>query len=587
MIHFLTKQKETFGFNVDVTIRSIVKYIKAIEDRRFVVDTETTGLDHNEYEYLLWQVGDVKNQFVIDHRAVTAAKLRPLFNLFEDGDYQKIIANVGFEYKGLAQNYGVILVNVRDIILNDRVIHAGMYEEKDDAIYKAEHHGMGRFMLQGIASRYLGHEMDKEERGTFIKHKGDFRKRQIEYAADDIVIPARLLDPIDRELKRIGSPVASALEDLACPSYGDMEFNGIKLDADKWEGVYKAKLIEKNKSELVLDDYVVSHTALKDKFSIPIQMGLFAGTQGRRCKINWGSAPQKISVLEAVGVDVWAKNKKTREFTKTSGKTHIEQFQEEFEVVPLIMRHGELLNSIQLFGRNFLKNINKHTGRIHTSYDPIKSTGRTSSRNPNLQNIKKDELYRSAFVAEKGNDILTHDYSNLELRIIADRSKDEVLITAFNDGIDVHSLIARRIYKVAYGEDIQVSKSVNEDIRQQFKTITFAIAYGAAAYTLHKRLGVTLERAEELITMYFTAFPALKQFFFGLAQYGLTHGFIRTYPPFSRIRWFPDHAEYKRLSSLVTKSKYEFWPFNFTWPAGRWAIWAIQAGSATRRPADP
>ncbi len=171
--------------------------------------------------------------------------------------------------------------------------------------------------------------------------------------------------------------------------------------------------------------------------------------------------------------------------------------------------------------------INPNTGRIHTSYQQaVAATGRLSSTNPNLQNIpirtEKGRRIREAFVPrEEGYSILAADYSQIELRLVADISGDESLKEAFKDGQDIHASTAAKIYNIPMDR-------VTDDMRRSAKTVNFGIIYGISAFGLSQRLTIPRKEASEIIESYFQAFPKVKSYMNEQIEFARKHGYVKT-----------------------------------------------------------
>jgi DNA polymerase-1 len=167
------------------------------------------------------------------------------------------------------------------------------------------------------------------------------------------------------------------------------------------------------------------------------------------------------------------------------------------------------------------------TGRVHTSYNQaVAATGRLSSNNPNLQNIpirtEKGKEIRKAFIPRDENHILlSADYSQIELRIIASISKDPGMIEAFNQGIDIHTATASKVWNVPIDQ-------VDSDMRRKAKTVNFGIIYGISAFGLSQRVGISRGEAKEIIDNYFEKFSGIKQYMSDTINFCREHGYVQT-----------------------------------------------------------
>jgi DNA polymerase-1 len=179
--------------------------------------------------------------------------------------------------------------------------------------------------------------------------------------------------------------------------------------------------------------------------------------------------------------------------------------------------------------------LNEDTGCVHTSYSQTGAvTGRLSSSNPNLQNIpirtEEGRRIRNGFVASKNNVLLSVDYSQIELRIVADMAQDEAMLSAFRAGEDIHMTTARAIYGVG-------AEAVTKNMRRHAKTINFGIIYGMSAFGLTRSTDLTLAEAEEFVKTYFQKFPGVKRYLDGIRKLAAQQGYVETL--LGRRRYFP------------------------------------------------
>lgn len=198
------------------------------------------------------------------------------------------------------------------------------------------------------------------------------------------------------------------------------------------------------------------------------------------------------------------------------------------------------------YGEKFLRHVNPTSQRVHSSYMQIMRTGRTSSTNPNCQNIKRGSIYRSAFQAEEGNTFVGADFSNIEARILADKSNDENFINIFINNGDYHLETA----KLAF-DNPNLTKGSEE--RQLAKTINFAIAFGAGAKKVSEGAGVTLQKGKELLNKVYTAFPKLNPYFIEMGNLTREKGYVVCNEVSKRRSYIPFYNEY-----LEAKKHYNY-----------------------------
>lgn len=214
----------------------------------------------------------------------------------------------------------------------------------------------------------------------------------------------------------------------------------------------------------------------------------------------------------------------------------LEEIANEHEIVPLILEYRKIQKLKSTYIDTLPKLVNPKTGRIHASFHQTgTATGRLSSSDPNLQNLptksEEGKEIRKAIVPQDPDWwIVSADYSQIELRILAHLSGDENLVKAFEEGIDVHTLTASRIYNVKPEE-------VNEEMRRVGKMVNFSIIYGVTPYGLSVRLGIPVKEAEKMIISYFTLYPKVRSYIQQVVAEAKEKGYVRTL--FGRKRDIP------------------------------------------------
>ena len=202
------------------------------------------------------------------------------------------------------------------------------------------------------------------------------------------------------------------------------------------------------------------------------------------------------------------------------------------------------------YGKDFFKFVSGD-GKIHTSFNQILDTGRVASSKPNMQQIPADNKFRNCFIAPPDWCFVSSDYSSQELNVIAFGSKDPVWLDALQRGQDLHSVCADLVYGNEWLESAEddcaylLSRAKcncpkHKKLRTNVKTINFGLAYGMGPHKLADTLTISTKEAEELIEKYFNAFPSIGGFLEKLGSYGKKFGYIKTFPPYNRKRWFPN-----------------------------------------------
>ena len=225
--------------------------------------------------------------------------------------------------------------------------------------------------------------------------------------------------------------------------------------------------------------------------------------------------------------------------TKTGISTaasELDKLRGRHKIIDLISEYRELTKLQSTYVEALPKLINDKTGRVHTSFNQtITATGRLSSSNPNLQNIpirtEIGQKMRQAFVAEKGNKILTADYSQIELRIVAHLANDKNMIEIFKKGEDIHTSTAAKIHNLPLDQ-------VTKEIRRTAKEVNFGVLYGMGIYGLSARTGISREKAADFIKKYFETFKGVKKYLDMTKEFAADNGFVETL--FGRRRYLPE-----------------------------------------------
>ena len=492
------------------------------------IDTETQGLEWLDDKLLMLQIFDGKDNVVIDCQTVD---ILPLKWIFESEDVIKIAHNMKFDYKFL-KHAGLVIENAYDTMLVEQIINGG---RKDL-----------RFALKNLMYKYFNIEMEKETRNTFIGHSGNFTKKQMIYGLDDTV---KLLEIRDIQLKEVEKwelHNVVKLENSVTLALADIEFNGMYLDKNAWE---TAAVAVKERTDQLLKELDVDianeFTQYKER-----QTDLFGG--GRVATINWNSPKQVLELVQQFDPEL--------ESAGAPALQHLKRF-------PLVGKYIEYKEKSKLYnayGPDFYKYLHSD-GKVHTNFAQILDTGRVSSRGPNMQQIPADNTYRNAFVPKDSNwAYVSSDFSAQELCIIAYGSQDPVWLYALKNGEDLHSKCAELIFgkewlDLGNTNDERKETKRGKELRTHVKIINFALAYGATPWSISKSLGISEEEATTLIASYYDTFPSIKGFLTKLGNYGKKHGHIRTFKPFSRIRFFDEwdsnKTDRKEMGRIVRASK--------------------------------
>ena len=501
------------------TIEDVVKYC---ETKQYLgVDTETEGFDFTCKKMIMFQIGDETNQFVIDTRHVS---IEPLRSVLENKDIQKIFHNAKFDYKFIRKWANIKCNGIWDTFLVEVVLNCGKK--------------IG-FALKDLVKRYCNEDLDKEVRNKFIGLSGaPFTENQIVYGAKDVAYLLNIKWEQRHKLTQLQLGPVANLENQAVLAFADIEYNGLDLDVEQWKSLEGINTSKADALMINLDNMIIENPKL-DKFVAKyIQGDMFTPVDElRKVNVKWSSPKQVLEVFQTLVPsldDVNGRNMYKHRF--------------KHEIIDTYIKYKEAMKLCTSYGEAFLKNMSSDN-KIHTNFHQILDTGRVSSSKPNMQQIPADNKFRNCFVAPPGWVYVSADYSSQELNVIAFGSKDPVWLEALEEGQDLHSTCAELVYgdqwyNAAEDDCLYMKKKEkcnckqHKKLRTNVKTINFGLAYGMGPNKLADTLNISVDGAKELIEKYFKAFPKIKGFLEKLGNYGKRYGYIKTFPPYNRKRWF-------------------------------------------------
>ena len=502
------------------TIQDVVDYCHNKEV--LGVDTETEGFDFTCKKMIMFQIGDEHQQFVIDTRFID---ISPLKNILESPAITKIFHNAKFDYKFIKKWSGIECDGVYDTFLVERILSCG------------RHIGYG---LKDLCKRYLNVELNKEIRNQFIGLSGEaYRDDQIVYGAKDVEYLCKLRKLQLPKIQEFKLQRVVELENRAVLAFADIEYNGIDIDKDAWEVIARTSEQEALDMRDELDNLVLIVPELSDFVLSHVQGDLFTPQEElRKVGIKWTSPTQVLKVFQ----------KLVPELEDVNGKK-MYKYRRQHKVIDLYVKYKEKMKLATSYGNDFFKFVSSD-GKIHTQFNQILDTGRVASKKPNMQQIPADNKFRNCFLAPDNWCFVSSDYSSQELNVIAFGSKDPVWIKALEQGQDLHSVCADLVYGQEWADAAEddCSYMINKSkckcprhgrLRTNVKTINFGLAYGMGPHKLADTLDINTKAAEVLINKYFDAFPAIGGFLDKLGSFGKKYGYIKTFPPYNRRRWFP------------------------------------------------
>ena len=428
-------------------------------------DTETTELDPYKGELRLLQFSNGRNTHVIDLRAFNDPKnnsdLAPLRQLLSSP------AQTKFDVKWVRYHLGVEIEGIYDTFLASQLIAAGDQDR--------------RHSLADVAQFFTGTELDKSQQVSDWS-ANELSQSQVEYAARDAAIMVPLREQVSDRVNTDQLTDVAELEFNCVLPLAEMEITGFNLDEGRWR-----EQLEKVK---------IAQAKAADELQDMLSAGVAQATLFGRAEINLDSQQQVTDALLNLGVPV----------PNTTRAWELQPLAEKYPVVAKLLEYRGVAKSLSSFGENILEYIEPKTGRIHADFRQIGApTGRFSCSNPNLQQIPHDEQYRRCFIAPPGRKLVIADYSQIELRILADFSDDANFIKAFISGEDFHTTTAAQVFNTA-------PENVTPEQRSFAKRLNFGVVYGIGASRFAMMTGLSQTEAENTMRRYFGTYRGLDSY---------------------------------------------------------------------------
>ncbi|MEM8523233.1 MAG: DNA polymerase I [Bacteroidota bacterium] len=476
------------------TIENLVQLLAGVES--FCFDTETTAVDANEAELvgLAFSVKPTESYYVPIPADQAAAK--KIVTKFKEILENEQISKVGQNLK-----YDIIVlkwydVQVKGTLFDTMLAHYLLEPEL-------------RHNLNYMSESYLDYKAVSIEEliGKKGKKQGSMRDVEVEkvkeYAGEDTDLTLQLKQHFEPKLQE-EKELHSLFETMETPLVyvlSDLEYEGVRLDTDFLKE-YSEELTEKLTS---VESSIYEQAGANFNIASPKQVGEILFDQ-MKIPYRW---------------------RKTKSGQYSTNEEKLTELAKNHPIVNDILRFRGLAKLKSTYVDALPKLINSKTGRVHSSFNQaLVATGRLSSNNPNLQNIPirtpEGRKVREAFIPrDEDHILLAADYSQIELRLVAEISNDEAMLEAFQSGQDIHRATAARVYEVPYDE-------VNSDQRRAAKTINFAIIYGAGATNISKQLDIKRSEASQLIDQYFKQYHGLRKYMDDSVNLARTQGYVTT-----------------------------------------------------------
>ena len=474
-------------------------------ERQVCFDTETTGVDANNADLVgfsfSWKPGEAYYVPVPADRKETLGILAAFRPLFENPGRLWIGQNIKYDMLVLKW-YGI---EIQGEIFDTMLAHYVIDPE-------------GKRSMDMLSAQYLGYEPVPIEDLIGKKGKGQGNMRDVaiekitEYAAEDADITLQLKNVFQPMLDaKSVRKVFEKVENPLVKVLADMEFEGIRVDMDFLKEYSK----ELEKEAAQAENKVYQEAGVRFNLSSPKQLGEV--------------------LFDKLKLDPKAKKTKTGQYA--TGEDVLLKLAHQSKIVDDILAYRELTKLKSTYVDALPAIVNQKTGRVHTSYaQAVAVTGRLSSNNPNLQNIpvrtERGREIRKAFVPRDENHLLVSaDYSQIELRIVAAISGDPNMCLAFKEKKDIHTATAAKVFGVE-------EKDVTKEMRYRAKSVNFGIIYGQGAFGLADNLGISRTEAKEIIDNYKKQFANIQKYMDDTIQFARENGYVETL--MGRKRWLRD-----------------------------------------------
>lgn len=511
-IQFRTAQTTPHEYTLVETAAQLREVVAAVgRYPEFCFDTETTGFDifNDRIVGLSLAVEPFKAWYVPFLEKDTPEYAEIVRPLFEDEKIAKIGQNIKFDLMVLRRQG----ITIRGRMYDTMILHYLLDPES-------------RHNMNALAEKYLNYKPIEIE--TLIG-KGSKQltmdlvnvERVKEYAAEDADVTLQLKQALYPMIEQIGlQHLYFEIEEPMIAVLADIEMAGVRIDSEAL-AVYAVELNRKL-AEL--------EAAIRTEAGEP--------------NLNINSARQLGEVLFGkMRIAEKPKMTKTKQFC--TDEDYLQSFARKHRIVDLILEYRGVKKLLSTYVEALPQLVNRSTGRIHTSFNQaVTATGRLSSTNPNLQNIPvRDDMgrrIRKAFIpSDDDHLLLSADYSQVELRLMAHLSGDESLIAAFEHGEDIHAATAAKLFNKTLDE-------VTSEERRRAKTANFGIIYGISAFGLSQRLEIPRKEAKEIIDGYFASYPGVKKYMDNVVEKAKEEGFVSTI--FGRRRYLNDIASHNAIA---------------------------------------
>ena len=436
------------------------------------LDTETTELDPYTGRLRLIQLASADGVSIVDLNRFGDADLKqgpelePLRRLLTSPRPIKIAHNSKFDAKFIKHNLGVDLTGIFDTLLASQIVSAGGLED--------------RHSLNAIAERYLSEAVDKSER--LSNWEFELSEAQLQYAARDAAVLLPLREKLIERIKSLDLIRCAQLEFECVMPVVDIELTGFYMNKERW--LEQLRIVETRRGELANE--------LQEMLGEGVAQASLFGPS--RANINLDSQQQVSEALNRLGIPL----------PDSTRNWKLQPLAVQYPVVGKLLEYRTMQKALTSYGQNMIEQINPKTGRLHADFRQIGApTGRFACTNPNIQQVPHAPEYRRCFMGNpEGRKLVIADYSQIELRILAEFSNDDGFIKAFNSGADLHRVTAAQVFSVALDQ-------VTREQRDFAKRLNFGVVYGIGAQRFSMMTGLSVTEAEDVLRRYFATYRKL------------------------------------------------------------------------------
>jgi DNA polymerase-1 len=537
------------------TLKECIEYIDGCLE--VCLDIETSGLNINSY-VLMIQVGDSKNQFVIDLKSMDRQTKDSFMSMLGNILSQKVVIghNLKFDLKFLKHYFNWELPEIYDTCLAEKLLNCGLTVPK------------GYNGLEDTVMRYSKIALDKTISEQFLTiGSKPFTTTQILYGAMDIMYLQEIRDKQRDKIKSLGIENVVKLEFDLVKVLIDIELTGILFDVKLWNNNIVDNIKKLGVCLDELNKIILTDPRFKMFVNTEYQLSLFYPPT--IVDINWSSPPQVKEVLEIIDP-----------YLESTDSKKISKYIEKEPIIKALIEFRKIKKELTTYGQNFLDILGKD-GKIRTTYSQILNTGRMSSGDkdadlPNLQNIPRKDKFRNAFIARPGYKIAAIDFTGQEVAIATSFSKEPTWIKALEESKDIHSMVAEMMFKekwkelaednCAYynsvinkegqlGPYVKCECKKHKPLRFVAKTINFGAIYGMEAHKLYEQvtaelpdMGYTMLQARSDMAAFHDNFKYISRMIDKFGNYAQKNGHIFTKEPYKRYRFFsfPNNSDTRR-----------------------------------------